>query len=46
MYYILNLAIRKLVKRTDCNICNDISLEESFAVLAKNLPKWREFNSS
>jgi hypothetical protein len=23
---------------------NDISLEESFAILAKILPKWREFN--
>jgi hypothetical protein len=27
-----------------CHLCNDISLEEGLSALAKNLPKWQEFN--
>jgi hypothetical protein len=27
-----------------CHLKNDISLEEGLSALAKNLPKWREFN--
>jgi hypothetical protein len=27
-----------------CHLCNDISLEKGLSALAKNLPKWQEFN--
>jgi hypothetical protein len=31
-------------KRIGCHLANDISLEEGLSTLAKNLPKWQEFN--